>query len=503
MEIKKIFKDKQVIILSIIFILLTVINIIYACIVQRGLTFDGIIFFLNKINFLSQDSVETLYPDRYRYCIIFLNNLPVTIGYFLCGIDSKYGLSFLYTLPLFLFPALFPYFNYLLAKRSNRYDIVIWSLFIYGLLIIPTQIWPIVEAMLAISITFLLFHYICANINYRLYDIAFITLLVIISYSSTEANIYIGPLLFLLSIFYARKKDGLKNKIITYVTGFFSLLMPIGYISYFVSTLETTYKFQTIRFFSEFTKNDFSTFYKEPYLILVLFFVAFLVLFFVKKFEIKKCTLISSVGIISILLYLLYKYNWFCNIGDYEYRVLLYIVPFFVILLIYSKDVFIKEIKEKVEYNLYLNLLIILLVFSSFNNLIQIKNSVIFSRTISEIATITDKISSKHSKKTFIFPEKEQKIKRNKYYKVFKKLYDEDYYMAFVPAFSKRYKIQSFLSPRSDVERLYPKSNKDFAFYRLNKKTIHFSHSNIIIKNEFWDLTKIAKKAKLKKSKAD
>lgn len=498
MKFKNLFKNKTIFILSIIFIISSVTNIIYASLSQRGLTFDGIIFFMTKLNYLSCNSFEIMYPMRFRHCIVFLNNLPITLCYFLFNIHSKYILSVLYTLPLFLFPALFPLLHYILAKRSKRYDIVIWSLFIFGLLIIPTEVWPIVESMLAISIIFLLYHYICADIHYNWFDRILIIILILISFSSSEANIYLGPLLFFISLYYAHKTNNKRNKNIKLRIGFLCALMPISYLLYFFLIPASDYKHNTVRYFYElFVHKDFTTWYKEPYLLLILILISLLIFIFCRKIKIKNYVIIVFSIITTVLLYLRLKFNWFYYINILEYRVLLSIIPALIITLIFALDFFHKKINIKYLHNILLNFLMVTLFLGSFNNTTQIMYSHSFKNTVNEILNLTENIAKK-DKKILVTPLEEEQIYNNKYYNDFICLYDVDYYTLFIPAFSKDYKIKAILYPGDNAKNIYPK-DKRFDFYVNSNRSIYIGYNSFQIKNIFWDLSEVSKIAKKNK----
>lgn len=493
METKNFFKGKAIIVLTFIFIFLTVINIIYASVVQRGLTFDGTLFFLTKIQYLSQNEQTTFLPGEFRYFISVINALPVTLGYFLFKIESKYILSILWTFPLFLFPALFPWFNYELAKRSKRQDIAVWSLFIYALLIIPTQIWPIVESMLAVSVIFLLFHYICADIKYKISDIIFMIILTGISFSSSEQNMYVGPLLFFLSLFYAKKSSFKISKIFKYITGILCLLMPVGYILHFF--FNTRLGYNSVRFFQEiiFYKN-FSDFYKEPYLFLFLTILLFFVFMLTGKLKIRKHLVIVLSAMSIFLLYKMFNFHWFYGTDLLQYRVLLYIFPSIIIVIVFLTDFYKEKSNKIVFHNMYVNLLILILFFGSFNNIIQIMTSYTFNEMTNEILSLTKQIGSEENR-ILINPQKEERIYESKHFKFFKILFDEDYYMSFIPAFSKEYEIKAILYPGDNMSNKFDeKEDKNFNFYKEND-FIWLSFFPVSIKNQFWDLSSVAEKA--------
>ena len=114
------FKDKTIFLLFTIFIVLSIIHIVFATAINRGLFADGFLYVPEILDKLSlQGYGFQLIEDRTRIFINFVNQLPMNIGYWL-GIESKKILLFLFSLPLFLFPFLVNLYNIILAKRTKR-----------------------------------------------------------------------------------------------------------------------------------------------------------------------------------------------------------------------------------------------------------------------------------------------------------------------------------------------------------------------------------------------
>ena len=140
MENRDLFQKHKV--LGIILILLTIISAIYGSIVLRGFYLDGALHInviLDKMSH-GQFGIYEDFNHHTRFSVNFLAQLPMNIAYFVFGVKSKYWLAFIFTLPLFIYPLFSVYLNYLLSKRTGRYDITLWSLFTYCLLILPSFI---------------------------------------------------------------------------------------------------------------------------------------------------------------------------------------------------------------------------------------------------------------------------------------------------------------------------------------------------------------------------
>lgn len=111
-----------------------------------------------------------------------------------------------------------------------------------------------------------------------------------------------------------------------------------------------------------------------------------------------------------------------------------------------------------------------------------------------EILSLTKQIGSEENR-ILINPQKEERIYESKHFKFFKILFDEDYYMSFIPAFSKEYEIKAILYPGDNMSNKFDeKEDKNFNFYKEND-FIWLSFFPVSIKNQFWDLSSVAEKA--------
>lgn len=263
-------KNNLAVLLTVSFLIVSTVNILYASVVQRGLSFDGSLAFAQLLeNFGNNDGKMHFFAFlRARVFISYLQQLLLNVACLLFDIKSKTIMGFLFTLPFFLYPLSVTVWNWFLVKRTNRYDIFLISLGIYCLFVLPSQIWADVEAMLAIPLFLTLFHYLCADIKYKKLDIALMIFLTVVAFCSSEAIIYCGPLMFLSSLFYAKKSTDKTAKIIKRIIGLCGLLMPVSYFFYYIDDLNILVNEGT-RFFGEINFYMDSLFYQCPYLIMI------------------------------------------------------------------------------------------------------------------------------------------------------------------------------------------------------------------------------------------
>lgn len=474
------FKNKEIFYLTLLFIVLSIIHIIYATIADRGLFIDGSLWFPKILNSLSAKSYGFyLVDDRTRWVTNFINQLPMNIAYNIGFSDKNFLLS-MFSLPLFLFPFLTNIANIFLAKRTKRYDIVLCSLFLYSFCILPAIMYSVVEVYLGSSLLLLLFHYFVANIDYNWKDILLIVLLCLGSFGLTELAIFQGIFVFFLSFHLIQRCKNRKSKIVKAFIAICQLLAAIFVflVNYFVLP---GIQHETQMFFSETyneERNMFLTFWKEPYLVEAVTFILFLIiLFFFKKKKMKKNIMIL---IITLYILLFGVIVYFRGIFLYNYNFISYRVVIFLIFPLLIFSLFLQEtLKKYFHKNILYNFFIIILICGITNTLIQFFYSYKTNDLQERFFYIVDKSHGK-----FIHPEE----------KLLKNIYLAKDNIFFV-----------VLSPTSDYLSLCPEKKIDKIVLPFSRKTVmpifrkfkidpikdklflHFIE--VDLSNEFWDMT--------------
>lgn len=238
-----------------LFLIVTMVYIIYSSIVLRGAYIDGGLqemILLNK--FSTGHYMVYTDPIHLRFFVNFIEQLPMAIGYFIFHIKSKYWLSFLYSLPTFLFPVLLLWWNYKLSERTKRYDIFVLSIFIYSALILPYMIFSIVESTVNVLLAIILLNYLAGSIDYNKKDLFLILLMLITMPVSHGCVIFTGFVLFITSFYYAKKEQNPFNKKIKYLIGAVGLISSL-HIALFIIFNQSTradalvFAFEAVNFF--------------------------------------------------------------------------------------------------------------------------------------------------------------------------------------------------------------------------------------------------------------
>ena len=97
--------NKKYLVIFWIFIVFSVLHIIYATITMRGMYEDASFYILSMLQNMADGNVAIIYDSHHPRCAIsFLTQIPVYFSHFVLGIDNKFILLKIYSLILFLFP---------------------------------------------------------------------------------------------------------------------------------------------------------------------------------------------------------------------------------------------------------------------------------------------------------------------------------------------------------------------------------------------------------------
>ncbi len=193
--------NKQLKLLFIVFILISIVHIIYATITMRGMYCDGAFYMIDQLNSFSSNSYKlSLDMEHPRFMMSFLMQFPAIIAHFLFNIKSKFVLMGIYSFIQFSLPVIFLSLNFILTKRTKRIDVLFWNVFTYGAIICPFMIFSVVESIIGFSLHFILWNYLCSKIDYKKTDIIFILFLLTMMFGTYEYVAFLG-IIFSLHIF--------------------------------------------------------------------------------------------------------------------------------------------------------------------------------------------------------------------------------------------------------------------------------------------------------------
>ncbi len=114
-----------------IFIIISMLHVIYATITMRGLFMDGGFYMLDLLNKFS-DNIHTISADwagHPRFFILGIMQLSTIIAHSIFAIQDKWILMMIYSFAQFFLPLLALFWIYKLANRVNRPDMFFWGVF--------------------------------------------------------------------------------------------------------------------------------------------------------------------------------------------------------------------------------------------------------------------------------------------------------------------------------------------------------------------------------------
>ena len=301
----KFFKDKQVIFLLFIFLIISIVHIIYAAMTLRGLYEDGAPFMLEQLNNLSNGIYKVVadYQGHPRFCIAVLMQFPMLFSHFVLFVKSKFALLYIFNLSLFGIPILALVWNYFLAKRGKRPDLFFWSLFSYSTFLITFLIFAIVESIIGGILNFILYTYIAGKLDYKKIDIAAIIFLLIMMCGTYEYVIFIGPIFLAAAIFHAKREENPYNKKIKIFAGLGAFLASVFNLLFVIFIPEGEAD-EISRFLKEFT--DFMPFALDLNISISLITLAILAVVVFRKTKISVfftafCSLIMFYNLYRLL----------------------------------------------------------------------------------------------------------------------------------------------------------------------------------------------------------
>lgn len=386
------FKNKTVKTLILLFIFVSMIHILFASILARGIVSDGIWNFYSIVN---NDSISTNFDQRMRLFSCLISQLPVFLGSAILKISSKEVLLFFFSLPLFLYPFLVTFWNFKLAERSKRYDIAILSLalFVFGVLFF--EWYAIVELFIVVPLYWVLFHYLVCEFEYKNIDIAWIILLSAFTFYSHEFIGVFGFLLFFASLLYARKESfSYKTKVIKYCIGFsglFSaLIFWVLYLTPYGPELKSDGGISDISAIFLLFEPDYLIFFKYKFFYFILLAVAFYSLLIKKKLNNYSVIFITTVLFAAnIAIFIGAAQNKFLYLSDFinfsismRFTAAFYCIAVF--LYIIFKDFIQKLPSSYVPINLK-NLFISSLVVGIFSSILQLFWTVSYKNVVDNL----------------------------------------------------------------------------------------------------------------------
>lgn len=474
--------NKQLKLLFIVFILISIVHIIYATITMRGMYCDGAFYMIDQLNSFSSNSYKlSLDMEHPRFMMSFLMQFPAIIAHFLFNIKSKFVLMGIYSFIQFSLPVIFLSLNFILTKRTKRIDVLFWNIFTYGAIICPFMIFSVVESIIGFSLHFILWNYLCSKIDYKKTDIIFILFLLTMMFGTYEYVAFLGIIFFFAHFHYVMQEKDFKNQCVKTLIGVGSLVASIYNIIFMLKT--NGEKGEIIRFLGE--AADYFHHLFELNTLFSIITIITLMLIAIRKEQISK-TLLSLVVIIYTIASIYLLNTPLTSIypmweGHLRTIPCWFLPLLFAILLI--KDM----VSDRINENRYINFLCIALICCIFQTGWQMVNTYYWNKNIEYMQN-----ELQNYKELLYIPSEHEEIS-GFHNKELRRYIWHGIFPATSILFSKEYKQKTLLLSYDKPQdpgngtfrnRLYVISDK--------KMSIPFGTA-IDIKNDYWDLTECAK----------
>ena len=476
--------NKQFKTLAWIFIIVSMIHVIYATITMRGMYMDGGFYMLELLNKFS-NNIHTVTADfggHPRFFVSYLMQIPVLFAHGILAIQDKWALMMIYSFTQFFLPLLAIFWIYKLADRVKRPELFFWGLLLYSGFLITSIIFSVVETPIGAPLHFLLWIYLSTTMKYTKKDIIAIIFLITMMFATFEYVAGLGIIFALASIYYTYKEADKKSKIIKGIIGIGSLVAAIFTIIFMFSVPGESG--EIARFLKE--AHDFAPHIFNLNSSITITCILLLGLFIFKKRPIKWLSLTSIIVIFSIVFARLIYIKEISLSPMWEGH--LRTIPCWIIPLIFTCFILADILNKKNNKVVISNFICITLLCGIFQTCWQIVNTYYWDKNIQYMKSELKKhdgplyIPSEHPEIANFFNDELRRYIWHSTYTFTSILFSDTYEQKTLLMHYDEKIDEGNLTFR---DALYVKSDVP------NAMSIPFG-TTIDIKNKYWDLTKCA-----------
>lgn len=471
--------SKTVKFLAIIFVILTIVHVLYAAYSLRGLYLDYAFLMAKLLDNISLGRFSICCDTNHpRFAMEMIQQLPVLTAGIIFKISSKKALLLLHSLLCFGLPVLALYWNYKLTQRTKQWGILFWSVFSYCSMILLYEIFPFVETIIGIPLQFVLLNYLFGKIHYTKWDKIGILFLLFAMFGIYEYTIILGILLFIgafLTLFDEENPDDLLMKIVIGAGSFFASAYTIFFV-----ILNRHEHSDGVRFLKEMVDFIPNTFNLNFGLFVITVVILALLIF--KKGKLK----IWQTGLIGII-YALYLADMVTSLNTYlvpMWEMHMRSVPCWAIPLIFTGIVIYRYLKKPEQKELISRAYIPVLFCGIALTCWQMVHTYFWSENLNYIRTELDNCTEH-----IYVPAPDQDM--SSFFNEELRRYPwTNGYPALSILTNKKYKIKTFLFPPEETKSPadYPYSEQIWISRERGIISIPINIT-LSIQNKFWDLS--------------
>ncbi len=475
--------NKQFKVLFIVFIIISIIHILYATFTFRGLYSDGAFFMIEQLNNFSSNIYQLSFDEGHpRFMISFIIQFPIIFAYSILHITNKFILMGIYSFFQFAFPFILLMCNFILTKRTKRFDILFWNFFTYGAIICPFMIFSVVESIIGFTFHFILWNYLSSKIDYKKTDIIFILFILTIMFGTYEYVAFLGIIFFFAHFHYVMKENDFKNQCVKTVIGFGSLAAAVYNIFFMLKTQDE--KAEILRFLGE-ARDYFPVLLQLNTIFSILTIVFIIYIIFRKQRISLKLLSLFFMTYIVVLWYLLNTpLNSVYPMWEGHLRTIpCWFLPILFILLL-IKDII---TSDRINNKKYIDLICIALICCIFQTTWQIVNTFYWNKNIEYM-----KNELSNYKGLLYVPSEHDEISGFHSEELRRYIWHGIYSVTGI-LFSNEHKQKTLLLSYDEEQDPGNSPCREFLYVNSDEKMSVPFGTVIDIKNKYWDLTDCAK----------
>ena len=440
--------------------------------------------------------VKSQYPSNF---VFFNDNRPRLFNNLLVAVPFNLLFGYVKNLPAINALKLFStsYFvvhlfglivNYLVALRTKRYDIAAVAFCFYCLFSVPNAIWSVRELHIAVLFYFALLSYFLSKEKLHPIDLIPISLLVIYTFESFEIIMILGVLLYVFMRLYVKKED--KNVWYKIFIGISCLIAAI-YMPLRLLLLAMDKELMFSAGLNEWILGIIITFthlFESNLLIAVFAIIAIIASVFYKKSLINPLMVpILALYIIIVEMVLYHQTGYFAEPHlELQYYGIGLVLFFPVVFLIILFDYFKIDVNNYNKY-FFSNLVVFACIFGILGLIWQIHSSYDFRNYVIYMKNL---INLSEDNSFITIPEED--FKKHRFLE-----YNNCYGITLKSVYlSKTKEINKLLLPAQYYNdySIFCFAGDEFTYFDKKKQEVYLQGTAFQVKNNYWDLTPIAKK---------
>ena len=437
------------------------------------------------------DSFSIFMDARIRYFTNFLVGIPYNVIFQFIKDEPALTSLKAFSTSYFIIHFILLLLNFLVAKRTKRYDIAIIAFAFYFLLTIPSAIWIVRELHTAYFFYFIILSYFLSKEKLNIWDTIPITLAGTYIFESLEISLVFSLIMFIFSIIYIVNKE--KNVNIIHKS--IICLLSLGVLFYIPAKLQIMNNSGTLDFSSGTKEWLYDSFYAlsnlfNSNLLIPLFGILAMILAFIYKKELRKKEIILLICYTIISITIIYIQTGFLSNPRNEENnyspVLWFIFPTIITLICF--DYFNLNIEKRNPY-FYSHLILITCIFGCINLLWQINSCFEFIEYKSYLEKTIE------NSRTTIIRIPNEEFKNNNILR-YATCFGFSQQSIFLTEKNKKAKI---ILPTKEcpiyIEK-YCAEGPDETYYDAKEDRLILQSSFFKTKTKYWDLTPIAEELK-------